>query len=41
MFELTEQTEFLVVFIFIFLGLATLYFIDRWLAGDEQEEEDE
>lgn len=41
MIELTEQTEFAVVFIFIFLGLATLYLIDRWLARDEGDEEED
>lgn len=41
MIELTEQTEFAVVFLFIFLGLATLYFIDRWLARDEGDEEED
>lgn len=41
MIELTEQTEFVAVFICIFLGLITLYLIDRWLARDDEEEEDE
>jgi len=39
--ELTEQTEFAVVFVFMFLGLATLYWIDRWLARDEGDEDEE
>jgi len=39
--ELTEQTEFAVVFLFFFLGLITLYLIDRWMRPDDTDEEED
>lgn len=32
--ELTESSEILMVFLMVFVGLALLYFLQRWIEAD-------